>query len=496
MTYSFLVKKQYDYFYSKETLDIKYRINALKKLKKVIKDNENVILKALFDDLNKCESEAYISEIGAVYSEIDEHIKNIRKWSKKKSVRTPLFLFPGKSYTEFDPYGVSLIISPWNYPFQLAMIPLIGAISAGNTAIIKPSELSPNTSRVINDIINSTFEESFISVVEGGVEETTELLKERFSFIFFTGSEHIGKIIMENASKTLTPLVLELSGKSPVIIDKSADINIAARRVAFGKVMNAGQTCVAPDYVLIHESLKDEFVSNYKKHLASFFRIKDIDGFIEKKDNIDVVNMSDTESKNISYNKILDSYVDLGKIINKRNFDRVCSLMDGEKNLFGGRYDEESLKIEPTLLDCGNIDDYLYNDEFVPSRVMTEEIFGPLLPIVTFKDINDCVKYVNCGEKPLALYLFTNDSAVEESVTRFISFGGGCINDTILHLANPNLPFGGVGNSGLGAYHGRHSFDTFSHRKSIFKNSNKMDMDMRYMPYSKKKLGLIKKLMK
>lgn len=485
--YKKIIQDQSDFFYNGNTLDLNFRIDMLKKLKNAIKRNEDRFIDALKTDLNKSSCESFFTEIGSIYAEIDYHIRNLKKWAKPKRVKTPLTLFPGSSYIYNDPYGVCLIISPWNYPLQLSIIPLIGAISAGNTVILKPSELSPFTSTLIVEIINSTFEMNYIYAISGGIEETTELLKERFDLIFFTGSEKVGKIVMESASKFLTPVILELGGKSPAIVDKNCDINIAAKRIAFGKLMNSGQTCVAPDYLLIHTDVMNDFVTCFKKHTSDFFE-KNTDKTISVVDNVNC---------SAIFDRCLNEYSSLGKIINEKNFYRLLNLLKDQDIIYGGYFDSSNLKIEPTLVNCGHISSYPpFTDFMEKSPIMEDEIFGPILPIIRFDDIEDCIKFVNFREKPLALYIFSSNPEIQNKIVGSIFFGGGCINDTILHLANSNLGFGGVGNSGMGKYHGKYSFEAFSHQKSIYKNSTFFDISLRYMPYTDNKLSIFKRLFK
>lgn len=451
-----LVEKQRAFFETDQTKDVNYRRLALLKLRTGIQKHESEILEALKKDLCKAEFESYMTEIGMVLDEIRFALNHIESWAKRKYVRTPIAQFPSVSFVISEPYGTVLIMAPWNYPFQLCLSPLIGALAAGNTAILKPSELAPNTSEVIKKLINSCFEEEYVAVVEGDAEVSKRVLEERFDYIFFTGGVSIGRIVMEAAAKHLTPVSLELGGKSPCIIDRTADLKVAARRLMFGKIVNAGQTCVAPDYIFVHEGIKDAFVQEMKKAVTEFLGEKPL------------------ENKNYP------------KIINTRHFNRIIRYLEGEEILAGGEYDAESLKIAPTLL----------NQSHPDSLVMKDEIFGPVLPVIGYRDIKEVVSYIRRNEKPLALYLFTRDKRLEEKILRQVSFGGGCVNDTIIHVANPHMGFGGVGNSGIGAYHGKLSFDTFSHKKSIVKKSNLVDIPMRYHPYTKQKFNLVRKFLK
>lgn len=448
-----IISEQKRFFDSGKTRDYAFRINCLKKLKTAVLANERIICSALQADLNKPETESYMCEIGIVYDEISFHIKHLKKWMKNKRVKTPIAQFKSRSFISPEPYGVALIISPWNYPVQLCLSPLIGAISAGNCAIIKPSSYSPNVSEVIEKIISQAFSREYVAVVTGGREENELLLNEKFDFIFFTGSVAVGKYVMKKASENLVPLCLELGGKSPVIVEKSANLEISARRICFGKMLNAGQTCVAPDYVLCEKSVKDKFVEYYKKAVLEFFK---------------------------------GEFSDFPKIINQKHFLRLKNLLVGEKIIFGGELNENTRFISPTLVEIENLN----------SPLMQEEIFGPILPIITFENLDECIELINFKPKPLALYLFTTDKQTEKRVLNGCSFGGGCINDTIIHLATPHMGFGGVGQSGMGSYHGEQSFKTFSHFRSIVKKSFSFDLKMRYRPYTRKKEKIIKKFLK
>ena len=450
-----ILEGQKEYFYSGNTLDISNRKSALIKLKNEIKKNESNIFEALKEDLNKSEFESFATEIAMVYEEIKDAIKNIDKWSKRKKVKTPISQFKATSYIYKEPYGNVLIIAPWNYPFQLVMSPLVGAISAGNTAVIKPSELAPATAKVIENIISNIFKKEYVAVVQGGVEVNKALLDEKFDYIFFTGSIAVGKIVMEAATKHLTPVTLELGGKSPCIVDKSDKIDIFAKRIVWGKLLNSGQTCVAPDYFLIHKDVKEEFLKSVEKYIKEFYGDNPIDS---------------------------EDYV---KIINQRHFQRILSLIDKDNILLGGNYDEAKLKIEPTVVEVKSLDE----------QIMSEEIFGPIMPIITYSKYEEVIKTIRNFEKPLALYLFTENKVLEKNILENINFGGGCINDTIVHLATTELPFGGVGMSGMGSYHGKRSFDTFTHEKSILKRSNWIDIPLRYPPYLGK-ISLLRNIFK
>ncbi len=449
-----LVEAQRKYYNSGATRPLDARLHALKRLKTAILQNEAELAAALKKDLNKAETESYMCETGMVLDELGYHIKHLAKWMKPRRVRTPLAQFYSKSFISPEPYGVALIISPWNYSVQLCLEPLIGAISAGNCAVVKPSAYAPATSAAIAKLISENFPSEFIAAVEGGRAENKALLDEKFDYIFFTGSVAVGKEVMRRAAEKLTPVTLELGGKSPVIVDDTADIALAARRIAFGKVLNAGQTCVEPDYLLIHNAVKERFVAEYARAIEGFFPNGDMNGMVT--------------------------------IINEKHYKRLKGLIEGENAVLGGECDDKRHFIAPMLLD----------DVSVDSPIMQEEIFGPILPMIGFDNINEATAFINDRPKPLALYLFTKSADTERTVLDSCSFGGGCINDTIIHLASPHLPFGGVGESGMGSYHGKKSFDTFTHERSILKKSTLIDLPMRYMPYSENKLKLIKLFMK
>ena len=452
-----IFNKQKNYFYSDKTKDINFRINTLKKLKFIIKENEEEIMDALYNDLKKSNFESYVSEIGIIYDEINLHIKNLKTWAKKEKRKTPFVHFPAKSYIYKEPYGVSLIIGPFNYPFQLIMAPLIGAISAGNCVILKPSENCPKTALLLEKLINTNFKESYISVVDplGGKETVSYLLDLKFDYIFFTGSVRVGKIIMEKASKNLIPVTLELGGKSPCIVDNTANIDLTAKRIVWGKFLNAGQTCVAPDYILVHTKIKDKLLKSLKKEIINQF------------------------------GNDIKSSPDFPRLVNKNSLNRIKEyLCDGEI-YFGGSFDDEDLYIEPTIL--VNIKEN--------SKVMEDEIFGPILPIIEYSNLNEAINFIRSKDKPLALYYFSEDKSSIEKILSKVSSGGATINDTIIHVASSHIPFGGVGPSGMGQYHGKSSFDTFSHRKSIVKRGTFFELPLRFAPYNNK-LSKIKKLMK
>lgn len=440
-----IINKQRTFFMSQKTKNVNFRIEQLKKLREIIKQKENEICKALELDLGKSNTESYMTEIGMVLEDLRYVIKHTKKWTKKEYHIAPLAQFPSTSFRIAEPYGLTLIISPWNYPFLLTIQPLVGAISAGNCAIIKPSEYSQYTSKIIKDIIEEVFNEEYVAVILGEKEVAEKLLKNKFDYIFYTGSTRVGKIVMESAAKNLTPVTLELGGKSPCIVDKNSNVKLAAKRIIFGKLLNCGQTCVAPDYVFVQKEVKQEFINYCKEYIEKFI------------------------GSNWNENK------EYPKIINKRQFDRMIELIEKEDIAYGGNFDEKTLKIQPTLLD---------NKSF-ETKAMQEEIFGPILPIIEYIDLEEPIKYINENNKPLALYIFTNSKRVENRILKEVSYGGGCINDTIIHLASSKLGFGGIGYSGMGEYHGKYSFKTFSHYKSIINKSTLIDLPMRYHPFKK-----------
>ncbi|OFR26539.1 aldehyde dehydrogenase [Staphylococcus sp. HMSC065D05] len=436
------------FFNTHKTKNLKFRKQQLKLLSKNIKNHENELLDALYKDLGKSKVEAYATEIGMLLKSIKLMRKELKNWSKTKQTDTPLYLFPTKSYIKKEPYGTVLIIGPFNYPVQLVFEPLIGAIAAGNTAIVKPSELTPHVAIVIRDIIEDTFDETYVSVVEGGIEETQTLLSLPFDYIFFTGSEKVGKIVYEAAARKLIPVTLELGGKSPVIVDDTANIKVASERISFGKFTNAGQTCVAPDYTLVQRKVKNDLIKALKKTITEF------------------------------YGENIEKSPDFGRIVNQQHFNRLNDLIQIHKDnvVFGGNSSKEDLYIEPTLLDN------ITND----NKIMKEEIFGPILPIITYDNFDEVLEIIQSKSKPLSLYLFSEDENMTHRVLEELSFGGGAINDTLMHLANPNLPFGGVGSSGIGQYHGKYSFDTFSHMKSYTFKSTRLESSLFFPPYKGK----------
>ncbi|MDD5829219.1 MAG: aldehyde dehydrogenase [Lachnospira sp.] len=440
-----LVISQREFFLKGTTLDINVRISALKKLYSAIKEHEEEIYDALYKDLGKSRFEGYMCEVGLTLSEISYMLKHVRSFSREKNVHTPLAQFCSRSFKKPSPRGVVLIMSPWNYPFLLTMEPLVDAIAAGNTAILKPSAYSPNVSAVISDIIGGLFDDDYVAVVTGGREENTCLLNEHFDYIFFTGSQAVGKEVMRKAAEFLTPVTLELGGKSPCIVTENADLKLAARRIVFGKFLNCGQTCVAPDYIYVQKSVKDRLVEELIKETGRQF--------------------TDRPLENRDY----------GKIVNEKHFNRIKGLIDKSKVVLGGEYDDKSLRIEPTIMDNVTFDD----------AVMQEEIFGPVMPILTFDTIENAVSVVNEHMHPLALYIFTKSKKEAKYVTSRCNYGGGCVNDTIIHLATSEMGFGGFGESGMGSYHGKAGFDTFSHYKSIVDKKCFIDLPMRYQKYSK-----------
>ncbi|MDO4541734.1 MAG: aldehyde dehydrogenase [Bacillota bacterium] len=444
------------YFNTDITKTVFFRQQQLGKLRDAIKKYEREITEALKRDLNKAPQESYMTEIGIVLSEIKHTIRSLPLWSKGKHGLMPLAQFYSTGAVYPEPYGVVLIISPWNYPFQLTMAPLIGAIAAGNCCIIKPSEFSPHTSAVMEKLLTEIFDSRYVKVIQGDAKVSGELLEKEFDYIFFTGSPKVGRIVMKAAAQHLTPVTLELGGKSPCIVQKGANISMAAKRIAFGKFLNAGQTCVAPDYILVERTIKDKFLAHLKKEINDFFGSDPL--------------------KNDDY----------PKIITDSHYERLKELIKGEEIFCGGRSSAANRKIEPTVLD--NVS--------WSSPVMAEEIFGPILPIIAFDHMEDALFEIKRRPKPLALYVFTKDNFWEKEIIRTVSFGGGCINDTIIHLTSSKFPFGGVGASGIGSYHGKYSFNTFSHKKTVVRKRRYPDINLRYHPYSAGKLWWIKRFMK
>ena len=449
-----IVESEKHFFCTGVTCGVDFRIDMLKKFRKAIIENDELISAALKADLNKQPFESYMCETGLLLEEINFHIKRLKKWSKTRRVKSGIGQLPGKSYICPEPYGVVLIMAPWNYPVQLCLMPLVGAISAGNCAVVKPSAYAPESSRVISKLIESAFPTGFVTAVEGGREANKALLNEPFDYIFFTGSVAVGKTVMEAAAKRLTPVTLELGGKSPIIVDETANLPLAARRIAFGKVLNAGQTCVAPDYLMIEKSVEAPFFEEYKKALADFFPDGDMSGMV--------------------------------RIINDKHFERVCNILDNSGSVaIGGARDAETRFIEPAVLTEVPID----------SPAMQQEIFGPVLPVLPYEKLDDCIDFIRSRPKPLALYIFSENKMNQEKVLNSCSFGGGCINDTVIHLASSHMSFGGVGESGMGSYHGKKSFDTFTHYRSVLKQG-KLDVKLRYFPYKSGKEKITRMILK
>ena len=452
MTIDRLVQLQRNFYNTGTTKDYAFRMEALCRLEQAVKKYEKKLERALKKDLNKTGFESYMTEIGLFYSELHYAKKHLKSWMKKKSKPTPLSQFHAKSFEISEPLGVVLIMAPWNYPFLLTLAPAIGAIAAGNCCVLKPSNDAANTSGLIRHVIEETFPASYVAVVEGGREENKQLLTQKFDHIFFTGSKTVGKIVMEHAARSLTPVTLELGGKSPCIVDKTADLSLAAKRIVFGKLLNSGQTCVAPDYILVHASVKEALV----RELVCWIRRM----------------LGDDPLSNI----------DCPGIINQKHYQRIMKLIEGETAAWGGYGCKETLKIVPAVLPQVSWD----------SPVMQEEIFGPLLPVLSYRKFSDAVGRIRHMEKPLALYLFTKNKRMEQWVLKNLAFGGGCVNDTVIHLATSYMGFGGVGESGMGSYHGKYGFETFSHKKSLVKKSTWMDLPIRYHPYNEKKNRLLR----
>lgn len=451
MKISEIVKKQKDYFAAGETRSVKKRLEILKKLHQAIKNREKQLCEAIQADLGKSATESYMCEVGLTLSELSFQIKHLKKWAKPKRCKTDLANFPGRSFALREPYGCVLIMSPWNYPFLLCMEPMVGAIAAGNCCVLKPSAYSSHTSAAIKELIEEVFPEEYVAVVEGGRAENSALLEERFDYIFFTGGTNVGKMVLQKAAVYLTPVTLELGGKSPCIVEKTADLKLAADRIAFGKYLNCGQTCVAPDYLLIDKAVKKDFLEHFKEAIAQMY------------------------GENALHNP------DYGKIINEKHFDRLKALIIPEKIVYGGQGNREKLQLAPMVMD--NVREC--------DAIMQEEIFGPILPVLEYENIDEAFDFVQKREKPLAAYLFTRNRAVEKRFLKEFSFGGGCINDTIVHLATSHMGFGGVGNSGMGSYHGWKSFETFTHEKCILKKYRWPDLPIRYQPYASVKDKLV-----
>ena len=451
-----IIDKQREYFLSGAVMPVNKRIEALKSLKTAIEKYENEILTALKADLGKGETEAYMCEIGMVNDELRYMLKHVKKFAKDRRVKTPIAQFASKSFVSPKPYGVVLIMSPWNYPLLLTLGPLVDALAAGNTAVVKPSAYSPATTEVLQKIISEAFDERYVTLITGGRKENQCLLEQRFDYIMFTGSPVVGREVMKKASVNLTPITLELGGKSPCLVDATANIELAAKRIVFGKLVNCGQTCIAPDYIYCDAGIKDELIDEMKKQI--------------------VVQYGEKPLENSEY----------GKIINEKHFNRLCGLIDESKVVFGGACDTAALRIEPTIMNNVTFDD----------AVMQEEIFGPIIPVLTFGSLTEAIDRLHGMEHPLATYVFSDDKRNVRYILDNHQFGGGCINDTIIHIATTNMGFGGVGNSGMGSYHGKKGFDTFTHYRSVVDKKTWLDINMRYQPYTPKKLKLIKKFLK
>ena len=453
MDFQNILSDQRNLFNSQKTKNLKFRKMYLEKLKEVLLKNEELLYDSIYKDFGKSKFDTFTTEISFVLKDIDYFLKNLNSLAKPKKVRTNLANQLGSSKIYPEPLGCVLVIGAWNYPYQLSLSPVVAALAAGNTCILKPSEIAENTMKAMAKIINENFPKDYFYVAEGGIEETTEILKLKFDKIFFTGSPKVGQIIYEAAAKHLTPVTLELGGKSPAIVTSSANFEVAAKRIVWGKFLNAGQTCVAPDYILVDEKVKDSFLDSLQSYIQKF-----------------------------NYHSESENYT---QIINQRNFDRLVNLIDQEKVYFGGKTDAAKRYIEPTIMH-----DVTWND-----KVMQEEIFGPILPVLTFKNFNEALLQIAAYEKPLSAYLFSDNSEEKEEFTSKISFGGGCINDVVMHLSNDYLPFGGVGNSGIGNYHGKYGFDAFSHQKAVLDRATWGEPDLKYPPYNDKKLNWIKKLL-
>lgn len=447
-----IIERQNGFFKSKQTLDVKSRLGYLRALYRAIEENLDRIHEGLRLDLGKSRDESYMCETGLVLSELSYIIKNLKKFAKPQRVKMPLSQFPSKSYRLPSPYGVVLVMNPWNYPFLLSMDPLIEAVAAGNTVILKLSAYSPNVNKAIAEVISKVFPRGYVDVLFGGAAVNSELLQNKFDYVFFTGSKRVGTLVYQSAAKNLTPVTLELGGKSPCIVDETANIALAAKRIVWGKFLNLGQTCVAPDYILCHADVKQKLIAEIKKQIEKQYSGEPL------------------------------ANPDYGKIINEKHFNRLLNLIDSEKVVCGGRTDAESLKIEPTVLDGVTFDD----------AIMQEEIFGPLLPVISYGKEEEVYSYVTSNSAPLALYIFSENKKRIKRITSELGFGGGCVNDVVIHLATSHMPFGGFKESGLGAYHGKFGFETFTHYKSIVKKSTKIDLPMRYQPFKKFYTKLVK----
>jgi aldehyde dehydrogenase (NAD+) len=448
-----ITDKQRAYFSQNHTKPVEFRIQQLKKLKELLKTNEKLLYDAIYLDYKKSGFDTYLTEFAVPINELDIAISHLKRWAKIKRVRTDMVNFPGSSYIIPEPLGVCLVIGAWNYPINLTLTPMISAIAAGNTVVLKPSELTVNTSAALARVINEHFDPAFLTVVEGGIAETTALLDNQFDKIFFTGSASVGKIVYQAAARHLTPVTLELGGKSPAIIEKDANLNMAAKRLVWAKFLNAGQTCIAPDYVLVHQSIEKDFLEKLK-----------------------------VEIQQSEFSLTNGNYV---QIINEKNLDRIKGLVQPDKIYFGGKADTEQRTMSPTILSNVSPTD----------KVMDEEIFGPVLPVISYKDLENAITLIKSKPKPLSLYLFTNNDIIRKKILSEVSFGGGAVNDAVMHFSNSSLPFGGVGNSGMGSYHGKAGFDTFTHYKSVFQKPNWLELNLKYYPHTKRKLKLIKFVM-
>jgi len=455
MDISKIVNQQKRFFNSNSTKEINLRIETLKKLKHILKENEDNLYTAIYDDFKKSAFETYIAELSLIYNELNDAIRNLKKWSKQKRVRTNLANFPAKSYIIPEPLGTVLVISAWNYPYQLALIPAISAIAAGNTVVIKPSEIPNNTSKVLAQLINSNFDANHLSVIEGGVGTTTELLQQKWDKIFFTGSTPVGKIIYKAAAENLTPVTLELGGKSPTFVLADCNIKVTAKRIVWAKFLNAGQTCIAPDYLLVEKRIETELLKALKKEIQEFY----------------------PPSQNINENYV--------QIVNERNFNRLKQLIPNDKIYYGGEINPENRSISPTLLHNISFEDH----------TMQDEIFGPILPIIAFENLEDVITKIKEREKPLSLYIYSENKKIIKKILHEISFGGGAINESLVQMSNPNLPFGGIGASGIGAYHSKTGFDTFTHYKSILHKTSWFEPKIKYIPFTELKSKILRFLL-
>ncbi len=451
-----IVQNQKTFFASGVTKDIAFRMTQLKNLKQALITHEKALIDALYADLKKPAFEAYTNEIYFIHKEINYALKKIKKWCKPQRKTTSIHSFPGYGYTKAEPYGVVLIIAPWNYPLYLTIVPLVGVLAAGNCAIIKPSEYAPQTATILTQLINNLFDPAYITVIKNGKKTAQTLLKQSFDYIFFTGSTRVGKIVMRAAAEHLTPLTLELGGKSPCIVHNDASINCAAKRIVWGKFLNAGQSCLAPDYLLVHHAAKNRLIKQLKHWI------------------------------NVFYGTDPAQSPDYARIVNKKHFDRLSNLLEQVTIITGGETDRNDLYIAPTIMENISLD----------STIMQEEIFGPILPIIPYKELDEALTFINKRPKPLTLYLFSNNKKIQHKVIQNTSSGGICINDTLLHASSTKLPFGGVGLSGFGAYHGKTGFDTFSHHKTVFKNTCWFDSGLRYPPYDTRLKKWVKNLLK